>query len=356
MKRNPFPHEKTDFNLYKRVTKLAKYNISLALLLVFIIFSPRSAIADLAIDTIVNQVSKNDYISYVQTLEGYGTRSYGTPGNTNAINFISSTFNSFNLNVIQNPFTYSSNTYYNVVATLPGATHPDNVYIVGAHFDSVSAGPGADDNASGMAAVLEIASVLSQYSFQSTIKFIGFNVEEQGLVGSHTYSDEAEVNGDKVLGMLNFDMIAYTGSNPNEDVDIFGDNWLVDLMVANAVQYTPSLNIEAHYGNTYGSDHYYFHSSLYPGSASLLAIENTPSEIWGGANPYYHTANDTSDKLNFDFATDITRTGIATLAGLAQTIPEPATIYCLSVGLFIIGWTRYRRHSHCTVGKSRVAV
>lgn len=347
MRSNALPHKKTYFNRYHSIIQLTKYNISLALLLGFIIFSPRSAIADLAIDTIVDQVSKNDYTSYVQTLEGYGTRAYGTSGNTNAMNFISTTFNSFNhLGVMLDPFTYSSNTYYNVVATLPGVTHPDNVYIVGAHFDSVSVSPGADDNASGMAAVLEIASVLAQYSFQSTIKFIGFNVEEQGLVGSHNYATEAQANGDKILGMLNFDMIAYTGSNPNEDVDIFGDQWLVDLMVANATQYT-SLNVQAYYGNTYGSDHYYFHSSLYPGSASLLAIENTPSEIWGGSNPYYHTANDTSDKLNFDFATDITKAGIATLAGLAQTIPEPATIYCLTVGLFIIGWTRYRRYSHC---------
>ena len=92
---------------------------------------------------------------------------------------------------------------------------PDQEYIVGAHYDSVS-NPGADDNASGVALVLEAARILSQYDSAYTIRFIAFDREEQGLHGSSAYASAHA--GDNILGMVNLDMIAYNpdGANKNK--------------------------------------------------------------------------------------------------------------------------------------------
>ncbi|MFH1856770.1 MAG: M28 family peptidase [Candidatus Omnitrophota bacterium] len=331
------------------MTPNTKNNLIAVILCLFTIIFFQQTVNATPFDIMVNQISQSDYISYVMDLENFGTRFYNTAGNTSAANYIYNEFASYGLSVAYDPFLYDGSTYNNVVATLSGTTNPDNIYIVGAHFDSTSndpqnSAPGADDNASGIASVLEIASVLSQYSFNSTIEFIAFNLEEQGLKGSKAYADEAKAKGDDILGMLNFDMIAYTGNNPNEAIDVMGDGWLVDKLISHAATYT-LLSTEAHYGNYYGSDHYYFHSTTYPGSSSIFCIEDTPNEIWGGSNPYYHTTEDTSAHLNFDFAIDVTKAGVATLADIAVVVPEPISIILFVIGGIILASRRYLKVS-----------
>jgi hypothetical protein len=124
---------------------------------------------------------------------------------------------SYGLSVTLEPFTYWGDTYYNVVATQAGTLHPDQEYIVGAHYDSVD-NPGADDDASGVSLVLEAARILSQYESDYTIRYVGFDMEESGLIGSQAYVD-AHI-GDDILGMISADMVAYnTGAN---HADIYG--------------------------------------------------------------------------------------------------------------------------------------
>ena len=303
----------------------------------FLLFTPLGYASSI-FDEIANQISENDYTGYVQNLENFGTRYYNTAGNVSAANYIHQTFSGFGLSTDYHTFTHNGSTYSNVVGTLLGSRDPDQVYIIGAHFDSTSNNPqvnapGADDNASGVAGVLEIASVLSRFTFDSTIRFITFNLEELGLIGSQIYAADAQSRGDQIQAMINLDMIGYTGGDRNEDLELFGDNWLIDRIAYFAGQYT-NLPIEKHYGNVGGSDHYYFHSSLYPGSSSLLAVEDTPGEIHGGSNPYYHKTTDRSGNLDFNFAINTTVISALTLAELAQinAIPEPSVIT-----LFITG-------------------
>lgn len=107
----------------------------------------------------------------------------------------------------------------NVVAIKQGTESPDTVIIIGAHYDSRSEdaynyAPGADDNASGVAGILEIARLLEKYGSKYTLEFVAFSAEEQGLYGSEHYAAEAKLSGKNVKAMINFDMIAYTDS-PN---------------------------------------------------------------------------------------------------------------------------------------------
>jgi Peptidase family M28 len=94
---------------------------------------------------------------------------------------------------------------HNIVAELRGTTKPDEVILVGAHFDAFW--QGADDNSSGVVAMLELARVLSRYRFERTIRFVGFDMEEYGISGSHRYVKEGK--GDKVVTALIFDSIGY---------------------------------------------------------------------------------------------------------------------------------------------------
>ena len=111
----------------------------------------------------------------------------------------------------------------NVIGTIPGKTNPEEVVIVSAHLDSKSDerlvfAPGADDNASGCAAVLELARILSEHSFEKSIRFIFFSREETGWEGSAAYVKSIDRNKEKISAVINLDMIAY--GNDNEDIDL----------------------------------------------------------------------------------------------------------------------------------------
>jgi len=204
----------------------------------------------------------------------------------------------------------------NVVATKPGTSSDEQVVICG-HFDSTSEdaanlAPGADDNASGTAAVVEAARVMAEYPFEKTIKFLCFSGEEQGLFGSGEYAGDARAAGDSIVGALNFDMIGYVNPEP-EDIDIIGDyqsEWLVDFTVDCAAAYVPSLLTKKIINpNDVYSDHASFWKAGY---SSFLGIEDENLSY-----PYYHTTNDTLGNLTQAFATDVVKMGVAALAELA---------------------------------------
>ena len=104
---------------------------------------------------------------------------------------------------------------WNVVATLPGATDPDRFYVVGGHYDSrvsdvtnaTAFAPGANDDGSGTAVVLELARVLGRHTFDATLVFIAFVGEEQGLLGSTHWAGWAQESGLFVDGMITNDIV-----------------------------------------------------------------------------------------------------------------------------------------------------
>ncbi|MCP4608884.1 MAG: M28 family peptidase [Planctomycetes bacterium] len=122
-------------------------------------------------------------------------------------------FESFGLETSLHPFEYSAEIfYYNVVGVHQGISCPNEIYVLGAHYDSAAGSPGAWDNASGVAAVLEVARVLSQHAFEATIVFIAFDREEQGSFGSAAYVND-HIN-DRIHGMINLDAIAWRAYGP----------------------------------------------------------------------------------------------------------------------------------------------
>ena len=220
----------------------------------------------------------------------------------------------FGLATSLDPFTYLGSTYYNVVGVKPGTTRPDDIYIVGAHYDSVN-NPGADDNASGVSGVLEAARVLSGYDLEATVVFLAFDREEQGLYGSTAYV--AEHTADNILGMVNLDMIAYNPDGANKDkVRLYdwvsGGQIKGDLIDAFDSYGNGVLAVDS--GQNGQSDHRPFENA---GFDATLIIEH---EVWN--NPYYHQQTDTVDTPNYidyGFATNVTSAVVGYIATQAET-------------------------------------
>lgn len=268
-----------------------------------------------SIADMVALVSQGDITTYIQTLQNFTTRYSYTTECENASVYIYNQLNSMGLDVEYQDF--GNNMADNVIATQYGIVDPTRIYIICGHYDSTSDdplnnAPGADDNASGSAAVLEAASILNQYEFNYTIKYICFAGEEQGLHGSEFYAAEAVSGGEDILGVINLDMIGYEDVDP-EDLDIFGDSgseWLVDKFIFAAQTYTSLGTVKTINPNMVWSDHAAFWDEGY---SALCGFED-----FYFTNPNYHKTLDTIDTLDLSFTEEVTKAAVACLAELAE--------------------------------------
>lgn len=175
------------------------------------------------IQNIIDQITTESYNSKLSYISGtIGSRFWGTPGNSRAVEYIANKFQSYGLEVELHSF---STGQPNVIGTLKGGSiHNNATIIVGAHLDTYPiASPGADDDGSGISAVLEMARVLSQYRYNYTIMFVAFNAEEQGLVGSEAFVNKLFQENVSVTIMYNFDMILWDSPSAPE-------NWKVHIV------------------------------------------------------------------------------------------------------------------------------
>lgn len=217
----------------------------------------------------------------------------------------------------------------NVLARIEGVTEPDRQVLIGAHYDAVNDWPGADDNGSGTAAVIEIARLLSKTEPDRTIVFAFWDAEEIGLVGSSLYAQEARARGDDIVGVINLDMIGWSTDEPDMLVASSTSGSSSGLK-ARILDLASSLDLPINaQGYSMGrSDHVSFASVGYE---SVMLIEN----YLGDFNPYYHSPDDTIDRLDFDFLTANTRLAAATLIDAAfdgsagvgtEDLPTSATL------------------------------
>ena len=180
-------------------------------------------------------------------------------------------------------------TSQNIIGTLEGLQPEQGIVYIGGHYDSVSAGPGANDDASGVAGVLEAARVLATkgHRTKATLKFIAFGSEETGLDGSYNYVVENEEEVSTMgIGMINLDMIAVGDTLLIGNIG-WGGPTLNDYTMAKA----EAMGIEPWEPFTAGtnSDHTYFEMVGVP----CTFLHQSP-------DPWYHTAEDTPDKIDVD--------------------------------------------------------
>jgi len=223
------------------------------------------------IQSIVSNVSQEEITATIRRLQDFGTRYSYSDSCRAAAEYLSERFSRLDLSVSYDLYEHEGQTLANVVAVRHGRTDSSQICVICGHYDSMNdsgdpwtIAPGADDNASGVGAVVEAARVLSSYDFNSTLFFLCFSGEEQGLIGSEHFAEWASDNGVDIRSVINVDMIAYVADPPHDswDVNIYGDDLSYDLALffADMVDHyscaTPCVVRTAH--PQPGSDHYPF--------------------------------------------------------------------------------------------------
>lgn len=295
-------------------------------------YTPATRNPDPFIQELIDQVDYNNITPIVQHLQDYGTRDAYHANSVLAQNWLKEQFESYDLSVELMPFNMPGGTPSdNVIATLPGTKYPDEYVICGSHFDSYSysgLAPGADDNASGTAGVLEIARILSQYEFDRTLVFCSFSGEEYGLYGSAAYAARCAQQGMDIHGYVNLDMTAYLkpGNTVMKSTLIFPSSAqeLAEFYMDICSTYLPEFVVAPGTLSGGDSDHTSFNNNGYMG---IYPFESVPDY-----SPYIHTPDDVIGLSynNEEQAEVFTKAALASVATMANRLLPPRGLMALA--------------------------
>jgi hypothetical protein len=327
--------------------------------------------SDRDIASLVATISPSNIASNIRSLVAFGTRSScspsgGTQGIVAARDWIKAKLDTTGgLTTSLYPFAQTGCAQPlmrdDVVAVLPGKTHPSRVVVVGGHYDSrtldvtdgTSAAPGANDSGSQTAVVLELARVFAQRSFDATLVFVAFAGEEQGLVGSKALAQNvgALVPGARVVAMLNCDIVGgdsavndaaalqqlrlYSPGTPREvrattpdgtTDDTSPSRGLMRYVAAWGSAYVPSMTVvpklrEDRPGR--GGDHESFIAAGYPG---VRFIETNESPNAGTLASHQHSPNDLFQYVTPAYAARVAQVVAAVAASLARAPDAPGAL------------------------------
>lgn len=313
--------------------------------------------------TLVNAVSQQQLMAYVQTLEGFGTRN--TFSATDRADFgIGAArqwiFDEFQrvgngrLEVTYQDYSFNfqgvDTTQRNVIATLPGQSEHAGVIVLMANYDTraidwmdgVSRSPGADDNASGVANMLEIARLLSSRNWNQTIIFAALTAEEQGTYGSRYFVQDAMLDGMIIDAALNNDMIGGRAGIPQfvrlfaEGPDTSGNLQLARYIDHIGGLYLPTFRIDiinALDREERWGDHREFVKAGVPAirlieSEEDLDIQNSTRDTW--------------ELIDYDYFAQIVKLNLSVLCNMIGAPPPPPTPLVVKMAdpsAFMLSWT-----------------
>jgi acetylornithine deacetylase/succinyl-diaminopimelate desuccinylase-like protein len=277
------------------------------------------------VDAVVAGVDPFVLKGHVDALTAAGPRTGATAAAQQAVAYLDARLAAEGYAVQHQPVALGGITMPNVYVTKPGTACPGKVFVVGGHYDSVPGSPGADDNASGTAGMLELARVLADVPLPITVRFAGFAFEESGLVGSGVMAQDLQDRGTDVVGMVSLAMIGFTRTAPDPFIGTNQDFLavvanpasarLAEVFGAASLAYTPShfapaaVVDPATLGDVLRSDHAPFWARGFP---ALLATDTANFR-----NPNYHQASDTAATLDVPFLLGSTRSVAAGLVAFA---------------------------------------
>jgi hypothetical protein len=298
------------------------------------------------IQPLVDQVDSARLFGDLTFIEGIRHRTTGATHLQETKDFLWFSFLDKGLETTEQEFAYGNYTAHNIMGRQPGTGASGDTYILGGHFDSVDDAPGADDNGSAVAGMMEAMRILSQYPTKKSIKYIGFDLEEAGLIGSKRYVQNGILSDENILGMIDFEMIGYYSEEPNSQEFPLGFNLLFPAAYAEVAAQEFKGNFITNVGKQGGSatlmQAYKSASTSFVPALRVVNVEapaTPPNDLsrsdhapfWGanipaimltdGAefrNPYYHTPNDTLGTLDFTFMSKVVMGAVATLAQLAE--------------------------------------
>ena len=323
-----------------------------------------SPLSDSLITNIVSEINLDSIKSYITSLQDFKTRVTIAPNKDSIVNWLINKFNSFGIFDVEiDTCTGLAQGDYNiptlqktVVATLKGTVYPDELYVIGGHFDSMNnkdddplvSAPGADDNASGVSSMLECARVImkKEYKPNATIKFVAYDGEELcNPSGSWCFTQNILAQKKKVILAINSDMIANSTLPLNSStVQIFynpSDYFFYKVLSEAAAQHVSVLNVKSR-TNIVGADNGEF------------LINNVPTidfmeDQFNGT--LYHSSQDLVENYNMEYCTEVVKITCATLLSSIESNLLPKPIYELTAEPKMykieLRWTPY------TYGESR---
>ena len=270
---------------------------------------------------------------HIRALEGVRHPLAAPEALEGAADYICNSLRSLGLEMTEHRFTEGDHEFRNVIATRRGTRYPEQRVVVLAHYDTVADSPGADDNASGVAVLLELATILSPFHFERTVQFIGVNLEENaregdhwsGTRGSRALAEHARQNGWTIEGVVVLESVAYAGDAVAQTapagipikvpevgnfIAVVGNEDSLDLVqgFARVIERyrlsLPCLSLavpgtgEA-LPDTRRSDHAPFWDNGYK---AIMVTDTTNFR-----SPHYHRPSDTLETLNLAFAADVCR-------------------------------------------------
>ncbi|GAA2215253.1 hypothetical protein GCM10009850_107200 [Nonomuraea monospora] len=274
-----------------------------------------------------------------------GTRAHGRPGYLASANYVRSQLDAAGYTTALQSFTYNGATGYNVIADWPGGD-PNDILMVGAHLDSVTAGPGINDNGSGSAAILETALAVSRQALQPTkhLRFAWWGAEELGLRGSQFYVNNLPAaDRARIKGYLNFDMVGspnagyFVYDGDNSDGTGSGPGPAGSAQLERTIQdYFTSIGVPTRGTDFDGrSDYGPFIAVGIPAGGTFTGAEGiktaAQATLWGGTSGQafdvcYHRACDTTANIN-DTALDRNADAIAYAVWTTATAVPPVTVW-----------------------------
>jgi Zn-dependent M28 family amino/carboxypeptidase len=255
-----------------------------------------------------------------------------------AAGYIAHQFQSMSLSVSREEVPFEGITSHNIFGLQEGTDPSAGTFILGAHYDSVQGSPGADDNASAVAALLETARCLKGVSVKSSILFTAFTLEEYGFIGSHQMASRVKESGELISGMISLEMLGYRTHEPGSqtyppyvDPSQYPDTGDFIGVVSNEPSQVLALNLEKALKRT--TPELGVEKLILPGRADefaevrlsdhcpfwehdFRAVMLTDTAFF--RNPHYHQETDTLDTLDIDFIRDI-------CAGLIEFLKSPVT-------------------------------
>ncbi|MEX0722016.1 MAG: M20/M25/M40 family metallo-hydrolase [Balneolaceae bacterium] len=264
---------------------------------------------------VVSKASRNRVYNYEEDLYKFDSKYISQPGNDKAAEYLFDTYSSFGYEPEYQWFTPPGREVYdgktaNVIATLKGTTNPELVYVVSSHYDSVEGGPGADDNTSGTAALLEAARILADNPMPATIIFASFTGEEAGLLGSREFVRLAQENGMNIVGALNNDMVGMANDSRLDNTIRYSNPGIRDIQHASAFLFTDMVTYDAlYYKFTDAHAYYEAYGDIVGGIGSYPVL----------GNPFYHQWNDNLETINHQLVTEVAKSTAATLMLLTSS-------------------------------------
>lgn len=288
---------------------------------------PAVTVENATIRDMMNQVNMDSLQATVQHLQDYESRMWNSTNAFAASDWIAGRMEAFGLEVEQQPF-YASTWYGsgqaapNVIGIQRGTLYPDVYVVCGSHFDSFAYSgncPGADDNATGVASVLESARIMTQYEFDYSIIYCAYGCEEMGLYGSEAYASRCQQQGMDIIGYFNNDMNGY----------LYGDAIHIDCIYPNSVAQIGDYYMNV--ANVYFPEMQVRHVSLSGGDSDHTSFNNHgymgiyPFEDVDHYSPYIHTSNDLiGNSVNsFAMSQRYCQMNIGCLAEIAHPVAGP---------------------------------